>query len=295
MKKIAILLIMLMSMAVMSACVKDQTNTGTTYTSIGDKPESEDSSNINSTYTSGDDNAETNHDSKTSNTLTSTVDQSEAENSSNTSNTMTSDEHKAPKLHDDISAENITHVNLRGNARSIVLQQSENEYFEIHNADLNPDHTYEVHCTANDGTLDINIMMESAEDDNNILGSVVIDIPQKEFEKIETAGQFSLIYLHTLKSDVFIHANGSSVILDLEADHLDHNITLDGSDANAFRSVSVYLDKIPDNISIEPSLTHDGTIYDEANLLKNNRLKAGSGKPVISINKTEKIDIYLKG
>jgi hypothetical protein len=49
---------------------------------------------------------------------------------------------------------------------------------------LNTSHIYDVHCEDNGDTLDIRIMMEDAEADNNILGSVVIEIPQKEFERI---------------------------------------------------------------------------------------------------------------
>ena len=44
----------------------------------------------------------------------------------------------------DIASENIHYVNISGNARSIIIRQSENEYFEFYNGDLNTDHTYEV-------------------------------------------------------------------------------------------------------------------------------------------------------
>lgn len=56
----------------------------------------------------------------------------------------------------------------------------------------------------------------------------------------KTAGDFGQIFLYTINSDVFIHANKSVVNLDLEAEHLDHNITLDGLKADAFKGVSLY-------------------------------------------------------
>ena len=155
------------------------------------------------------------------------------------------------KLHDDIAADNIQHVNISSNARSILIRQSENEYFEIYNGDLNTEHTYEVRCNENDDTLDINIIMDSAEYDNDILGSVIIDIPQKEFEKIEVTGDFRQVGLYTINSDVLIHANDTNdtfVYLDIEADNLEYNITLGGSESNTFRGVSVYLDKFTDNL-----------------------------------------------
>ncbi len=40
-------------------------------------------------------------------------------------------------------------------------------------------------------------------------------------------------------------------MLDLMADQLDHNIMLDGLESNTFRNVSVYFDKLPDNIKME--------------------------------------------
>ena len=198
---------------------------------------------------------------------------------------------RTEKIHYDIAAENIHHVNISGNARSIVIRQSENEYFELHNGDLNTDHTYKVYCVENGDTIDINIMMENAEDDNDILGSVIIDIPQKEFEKIEVTGEFSQISLCTLNSDVLIHANNSFVNLDLEADHLEHNITLEGSESDVFRGVSVYLDKFPDNVRMELNVIQGGSINDPENILKNG-LESGSGKPVISINNTKEINFY---
>lgn len=193
-----------------------------------------------------------------------------------------------------ITDENIRHVNISGNARSIVIKQSVNENFEFYNADLNTIHTYDVRCDENGEVLDIDIMMGNAEADNNILGSFVIDMPQKEFEKVEITGDFSSVFLNTINSDVFIHANDSSVVLDLEANYLDHNITLDGSNSDAFRSVSVYLDKLPDNVRIELNVIQGGTINDPMNILKKNMIESGSGKPVISVNNTKTIEVYTK-
>ena len=206
---------------------------------------------------------------------------------------FTSKENKK-QIYDDIEAEDICRVNLSGNAKSIIIRQSENKYFEFNNADLNTDHTYEVHCEVSGDTLDINILMDNPEADNNVLGSFVIYIPQKEFEKVETTGDFGHIYIVTINSDVLIHANKSVVILDLEADRLDHNITLEDSESNAFRGVSVYLDKLPDNVRLDLNIIQNGTINAPQNILKHNRFESGSGKPVISINNTKDINIYVE-
>lgn len=88
--------------------------------------------------------------------------------------------------------------------------------------------------------------------------------------------------LYTINSDVLIHDNRSSVNLDLVADQLDHNITLYGSESNEFIDVSVYLDKLPDNVKMELNLIQGGTINDQQSILKKNRLELGSGKPVIT-------------
>lgn len=196
------------------------------------------------------------------------------------------------KIHDDIAAENIRYVNISGNARSIVIRQGTNGSFQFHNADLVAGHTYEVHCEEHGNTLDISIMMEHADADNNILGSIMIDIPQKEFEKIETTGDFRQIFCYTVNSDMFISANNSYVNLDLESEHLDHNITLDGFESNAFRGVSIYLDELPDNVKMELNLLQGGRINDSDSILEDNRLETGSGKPVISINNTKEINVY---
>lgn len=198
------------------------------------------------------------------------------------------------KIHYDIAAENIQHVNISGNARSIIIGQSENECFEFYNGDLNTDHTYEVRCEENGDTIDINILMENEEGDNDVLGSPMIAIPQKEFEKIEVTGDFSQISLYTINSDVLIHANKSFVYLDLEADHIEHNITLEGSEANAFRGVSVYLDKFPDHVRMDLNVIQGGAINDPQSILKENIPESDSGKPVISINNTSEINFYRK-
>lgn len=233
MKKTVILLIMLISMAGLTACVKDRADT---------------------------------------------------------SNASVQDE--TEKIHEDVAAENIRYVNISGDARSIVIRQSENECFEFYNGDLDRDHTYKVFCDENGDTIDINIMMESAEDDNNILGSVYVDIPQKEFEKIEVTGGFCQIFLCTVNSDVFIHADNAFVNLDLEAERLEHNITLEGSESNAFTGVSVYFDKFPENVKMELNLIQGGIINDPQNMLKEGGLESGLGKPVISISNTKEINIY---
>lgn len=214
------------------------------------------------------------------------------EDQKNTLNITSSE--KGEKVHDDIEAGNISHVNISGNARSVIIKQSENNNFEFYNADLNPDHKYEVSCDQNGTLLHIRVMMENAEADNNVLGSFVVYIPRKEFEKIEAAGEFHQIHFGTIHSDVFIHADKSLVFLELEADRLDHNITLDGSGSSVFPGVSVYLDKLPDNIKMDFNTIQNGTINDPQHLLKRNRLELGSGKPVISINNTKAIDLYVE-
>lgn len=216
-----------------------------------------------------------------------------AGDNANTFHTSVGD--KTEKIHDDIAAGSIRYVNISGNAKSIVIEQSADKYFEFHDKDLNSAHTYKVRCDEKGDSIDIDIMMENTEaDNNNILGSVVIVIPQKEFEKIEVSGDFSQIFCHTLNSDVLIHQNRSFVNLDIEADHLEHNITLDGSESNAFRGVSVYLDKLPDNVKMELNLIQGGTINDSQSILQKDRFEAGSGKPVISINNTKEINIYIE-
>lgn len=198
------------------------------------------------------------------------------------------------KIRYDIAAENIHYVNISGNARSIIIRQSDDEYFEFYNGDLDTSHTYEVRCEENGDTVDINILMENAKDDNDVLGSPIIAIPQKEFEKIEVTGDFGQISLYTINSDVLIHANKSVVYLDLEADHIEHSITLDGPKANAFRGVSVYLDKFPDNVRMEFNVIQGGTINDPQSIIKNNTLETDSESPVISINNTKEINVYRK-
>lgn len=206
----------------------------------------------------------------------------------------TSVQDRPEKMYEDIAADSFQQVNISGNAKSIVIRQSESENFEFYNGDLNTDHTYTVSCEKKGEILDIEIMMESLKEDNNILGSPIIDIPQKEFEKIEVMGDFSQVSLYTVDSDVLIHANNSFVYLDLEVDRLKHNITLDGSETETFRGVSIYFDKFPDNISMDLNLIQGGTINDPQDILKVNGLESGSRKPVLNINNTKEINIYNK-
>ena len=91
---------------------------------------------------------------------------------------------------------------------------------------------------------------------------------------------------------MLIHANDSLVNLDLEADRLNHNITLDGSELNTFRKVSVYFDKFPDNVRMNINLIQGGTINDPQDILKEKGVESGSEKPVISINYAQELNIY---
>ena len=208
----------------------------------------------------------------------------------NTANPSTPD--RPEKMYEDVAVEDCKQVNISGNASSIVIRRSESENFEFYNGDLNPTHTYTVRCDKDGETLNIELMMENSENDNDVLGSPMIDIPQKEFEKIEIAGNFGQVSLHTINSDVSIHANDSLVNLNLEADHLNHNITLDGSELDTFRSVSVYFDKFPDNVKLDLNLVQGGTINDPQDMLKEKGLESGTGKPVISVNYAQEINIY---
>ena len=210
----------------------------------------------------------------------------------NTSDTSAPD--RPEKMYEDVAVEDFKQVNISGNASSIVIRRSESESFEFYNGDLNPAHTYTVRCDKDGETLNIELMMENPENDNDVLGSPMIDIPEKEFEKIEIAGNFGQVSLHTINSDVLIHANNSLVNLDLEADRLNHNITLDGSELDTFRRVSVYFDKFPDNVKLDLNLIQGGTINDSQDILKEKGLESGSGKPVISVNYTQEINIYSK-
>ncbi len=196
------------------------------------------------------------------------------------------------KMYEDVAVGDFKQVNISGSASSIVIRRSESENFEFYNGDLNPVHTYTIRCDKDGETLNIELMMENPGNDNDILGSPMIDIPQKEFEKIEITGSFGQVSLHTVNSDVLVHANDSLVNLNLEADHLNHNITLDGSELDTFRRVSVYFDRFPDNVKMDLNLIQGGTINDPQDILKENGLESGSGKPVISVNCTQEINIY---
>ena len=196
------------------------------------------------------------------------------------------------KMYEDVAVEDFKRVIISGSAPSIVIRRSESENFAFYNGDLNPSHTYTVRCDRDGETLNIELMMENQENDNNVLGSPMIDIPQNEFDKIEITGKFGQVSLYAVNSDVLIHANASLVNLNLEADYLNHNITLDGSESDAFRKVSVYFDKFPDNVKMDLNLIQGGTINDPQDVLKEKGLESGSGKPVISVHYTQEIDIY---
>lgn len=211
-------------------------------------------------------------------------------------NNININEENGEKIHDDLTVEHIKYVNISGNARSIVIKQSENPYVQFYNADLSKEHTYEIHCDEYGDTLDIAVMMETTEthNNNNILGSVIITIPQKEFETITLKGELSSIHVSTLHSDVMILANDSYVNLDLESNDLDHNITLSSTESNTCKGVSIYFDKIPDHVTLDLNLLQGGILNDPQNILENNSLKKGSGKPVISVNDTKEINVYIK-
>ena len=196
------------------------------------------------------------------------------------------------KMHEDVGAEGVRYVSISGNAKSLVIQQSESESFAFYNGDLNAAHTYTVRCDRRGEALDIAITMENPEGDNNVLGSPRIDIPQKEFERIEVAGTFGQLSLRTIHSDVWLHASDSLVYLDVEADRLDHNITLEGSKSNPFRGVSLYFDRFPENISLELTPAPGGAVNDPEGILEENGLTAGSGEPVIRISDAKKISLY---
>lgn len=75
--------------------------------------------------------------------------------------------------------------------------------------------------------------------------------------------------------------------MDLLADQLNHNITLEGSESNAFRGVSVYFDKLPENVKIEISNISQSAINAPFGLLTGDKLELGSGKPIVSINNAQ--------
>lgn len=201
---------------------------------------------------------------------------------------------KRERLYANIADDGITNVIINGNARSVVIEQGINDYFEFYNADLNNKNEYEMNCNEDSGILNIDIMMKNPDADNNILGSIVIVIPAKEFKTVEAGGAFRHIYFETLNSDVLVHANDSVVVLNLEADRLGHNITLEGSASEVFRDVSIYLDKLPDNISMDLNTVQGGNISVPEDLFKENKLESGSGKPSISIQNANSITLYLQ-
>lgn len=206
--------------------------------------------------------------------------------------TLNTSPDRPEKMYEDVAVEDFRQIHISGSASSIVIQRSESENLEFYNGDLNPVHTYTVRCDKDREILNIELVMENSENDNDVLGSPMIYIPQKEFDKIEIDGNFRQVSLDTINSDVLIHANDSHVNLNLEADHLNHNITLDGSESDTFRSVSVYFDKFPDNVKMDLNLIEDGTINDPDDILKKEGLESGSGKPVVSVNYAQEINIY---
>lgn len=208
----------------------------------------------------------------------------------NTSDTSAPD--RPEKMYEDVVAEDFRQIHISGRASSVVIRRSESDNLEFYNGDLNPAHTYTVRCDRNGETLSIELMMKNPENDNDVLGSPMICIPQKEFDKIEIDGSFRQVSLDAINSDVLIHANDSNVNLDLEADYLNHNITLEGSKSDVFRSVSIYFDKFPDNVKMDLNLIEGGTINDTDDVLKEKGFASGSGKPVISVRDAQEISVY---
>ena len=135
-------------------------------------------------------------------------------------------------------------------------------------------------------------MMKNGEEDNDVLGSFLIYLPRKEFDVIETAGEFKQIHINPIHSDIFLHADKSVVALHLEAAKLDHDIVLDGSEANAFKSVSVYFDTVPASIKMEVNPIQNGSIQDPQHILDNGRLVSWTEKPVIRIHAAKEINLY---
>lgn len=197
------------------------------------------------------------------------------------------------KIHDDVAAEQIRAVTISGDARSILIMENEKDCFTFYNGDLNPAHTYEVACDVDGDAIDIHVEMDQAED-NDVLGSVQIGIPQKEFEKIEVMGTFGQISLDTMNSDVLVHANDSIVYLNLEAERLKHDIILEGTQTNAFRSVSVFMDQYPADAKLDWNVLPDGVIDDPQNVLKQNGTAPDTATPVIRISHTKEISCYME-
>lgn len=203
---------------------------------------------------------------------------------------------KNEKIHEDIPADKIRNVNISGNARSIIIKQGDTDNFEFYNADLDENNHYEVEATYDeDGSgLNILVIMDNAETSNDVLGSFVVSIPYNEFEKIEIAGEFKHVNLSTLNSDVFVYTNNATVVMDLLADQLDHNITLAGSESNSFNGVTVNFDILPANVKMEFPDIPQSAINDSSGLLTGDKLELGSGNPVISINNTDELDFYVE-
>ena len=195
-------------------------------------------------------------------------------------------------VYEKIEAKDIRRVKISGNARSIIIKQDADTAFKFQNADLNAAHTYDVRSSRNGDTLNISVMMKNGEEDNDVLGSFLIYLPRKEFDVIETAGEFKQIHINPIHSDIFLHADKSVVALHLEAAKLDHDIVLDGSETNAFKSVSVYFDTVPASIKMEVNPILNGSIQDPQHILDNGRLVSGTEKPVIRIHAAKEINLY---
>ena len=203
---------------------------------------------------------------------------------------------KNEKIHEDIPADHIRNVNISGNARSIIIKQGVTNNFEFYNADLDENNQYEVEATYDEDGNDLNILvtMDNAEASNDVLGSVVVSIPNNEFEKIEITGEFNQVYLCTLNSDVFVCTNSARVVMNLLADQLNHNITLVGSESKSFGSVLVYFDTLPENVRVEFSDTPQSAINAPFELPAGDKFELGLGKPIISINNADKLDFYVE-
>ena len=175
-------------------------------------------------------------------------------------------------VYEKIEAKDIRRVKISGNARSIIIKQDADTAFKFQNADLNAAHTYDVRSSRNGDTLNISVMMKNGEEDNDVLGSFLIYLPRKEFDVIETAGEFKQIHINPIHSDIFLHADKSVVALHLEAAKLDHTV--------------------PASIKMEVNPIQNGSIQDPQHILDNGRLVSGTEKPVIRIHAAKEINLY---
>ena len=130
---------------------------------------------------------------------------------------------------------------------------------------MNAAHTYDVRSSRNGDTLNISVMMKNGEEDNDVLGSFLIYLPRKEFDVIETAGEFKQIHINPIHSDIFLHADKSVVALH---------------------------DTVPASIKMEVNPIQNGSIQDPQHILDNGRLVSGTEKPVIRIHAAKEINLY---